>query len=57
MKSEDHVIILHNTGHNLVKNGKILILFTFFIIYIQNATSFGEDKKCLDVCISKVKPL
>jgi hypothetical protein len=50
LKSENHEIILHKTGYNLVKNGLILILFTFFRIYTQNATSFHYGKKCLDVC-------
>jgi hypothetical protein len=29
LKSDNHDIILHKTGHNLIKNGPILILFTF----------------------------
>ncbi len=43
LKSENHKIILHKTGHNFVKNN-------IFRIYIQNATSFVLSKKCLDAC-------
>jgi hypothetical protein len=41
LKSENYEILLHSTDHSLVKNGSILILFTFFSIYIQNASPFA----------------
>jgi hypothetical protein len=40
---ENHEIMSHQTGYNLVNKGLILILFTLFRIYIQNATCYRVE--------------
>jgi hypothetical protein len=40
---ENHEIMSHQTGYNLVNKGLILILFTLFRIYIQNATRYRVE--------------